>query len=173
MATKRESILNTALKLFANEGFDAVSTKQIALEAKVSEGLIFKHFQSKKALLNILMTEVLLKIPSIFNTILIENNAHHILRKSIETPFEIEEKDFDLWRLYLMMKWQAEYNNPNIFDIYIDKLTWAFAELKYPEAEKEAGILNIIIESLIVNILREGKPSQLKYKYFLIHKYTL
>lgn len=173
MTTKQEAILNVALRLFANEGFDAVSTKQIALEAKVSEGLIFKHFKSKKALLDVLIILVENKIIAFFNAVVLEKNASAVLRKSIEIPFEIEEKDFDLWRLYFKMKWQKEYNNPELLTAFLEKISWAFDKLNFQDAEKETGILNMVLESLIVNILQEGKPSQLKYKYFLIHKYTL
>lgn len=173
MTTKQETILKVALRLFANEGFDAVSTKQLALEAKVSEGLIFKHFKSKKALLDVLMQDVENKIALFFNDVLLENNASVVLRKSIEIPFEIQEKDFDLWRLFFKQKWQKEFNNPELLSPFLDKLNWAFNNFRFQEPEKETGILFMLLESLIINILREGKPSQLKYKYFLIHKYTL
>ncbi|MEJ6750428.1 MAG: helix-turn-helix domain-containing protein, partial [Bacteroidia bacterium] len=45
MTDKQVAILQTALELFSNKGFYAVSTNLIAKEAGVSEGLIFRHFQ--------------------------------------------------------------------------------------------------------------------------------
>jgi len=50
MTVKQQRILDTATKLFASEGVDAVSTARIAGEAEVSEGLIFRHFGSKRGL---------------------------------------------------------------------------------------------------------------------------
>jgi AcrR family transcriptional regulator len=50
-ATRREQILKTALKLFAAQGFDATSTRQIAKEAGIAEGLIFHYFPTKPSLL--------------------------------------------------------------------------------------------------------------------------
>jgi AcrR family transcriptional regulator len=41
----------TALKLFAAQGFDATTTKQIAREAGIAEGLIFHYFPTKASLL--------------------------------------------------------------------------------------------------------------------------
>ena len=41
----------TALKLFAAQGCDATSTKQIAREAGIAEGLIFHYFPTKASLL--------------------------------------------------------------------------------------------------------------------------
>src|SRR5215213_9793353 len=49
-AARREQILKTALKLFAAQGFDATSTRQIAREVGIAEGLIFHYFPSKASL---------------------------------------------------------------------------------------------------------------------------
>jgi AcrR family transcriptional regulator len=45
-----EKILSTAEKLFARYGFDAVRTKQLAVDAGVTIGAIYHHFASKEAL---------------------------------------------------------------------------------------------------------------------------
>ena len=50
-AARREQILKTALKLFAAQGFDATSTRQIAREVGIAEGLIFHYFATKASLL--------------------------------------------------------------------------------------------------------------------------
>ena len=50
-AARREQILQTALKLFAAQGFDATSTRQIAREVGIAEGLIFHYFPTKANLL--------------------------------------------------------------------------------------------------------------------------
>ncbi|MDL1164133.1 TetR/AcrR family transcriptional regulator [Paenibacillus sp. 843] len=48
---KKERILNAALKLFSQQGFHATTTKEIASESGVAEGLIFYHFGDKRKLL--------------------------------------------------------------------------------------------------------------------------
>ena len=50
-ATRRR-IVEAALALFAEQGYAATSTRQIAQAAEVSEGLIFRHFPTKLALLH-------------------------------------------------------------------------------------------------------------------------
>jgi TetR/AcrR family transcriptional repressor of nem operon len=47
---KRELLLNAARELFSANGFDQTSTQQIARHAGVSEGILFHHFGSKRAL---------------------------------------------------------------------------------------------------------------------------
>ena len=54
-AARREQILKTALKLFAAQGFAATSTRQIAKEAGIAEGLIFHYFPTKASLLAALL----------------------------------------------------------------------------------------------------------------------
>jgi AcrR family transcriptional regulator len=54
-AARREEILRTALGLFAAQGFDATSTKQIAKEAGIAEGLIFHYFPTKAGLLTAIL----------------------------------------------------------------------------------------------------------------------
>jgi len=45
--SKKESILKTAARLFASQGFDATTTIQLAREAGVTEPLIYYHFEGK------------------------------------------------------------------------------------------------------------------------------
>ena len=56
-AARREQILGTALKLFAERGFDATSTRQIAQEVGVAEGLIFHYFPTKASLLTAILQD--------------------------------------------------------------------------------------------------------------------
>lgn len=51
----RARILEVALSLFADRGFDGTSVRQIAARVGVSHGLLYAHFQSKTDLLRALM----------------------------------------------------------------------------------------------------------------------
>ncbi len=46
----REKILETAIELFAEKGFNGTTTKEIAEAAEVNESLIFRHFSTKREL---------------------------------------------------------------------------------------------------------------------------
>ncbi len=48
MNTTKAKILSTALKLFSQKGFAAVSTSDIAGELSLTKGALYKHFKSKK-----------------------------------------------------------------------------------------------------------------------------
>lgn len=51
---KREAILGAALALFAERGFHGVAVPEIAARAKVAAGTIYRHFESKEAIVNAL-----------------------------------------------------------------------------------------------------------------------
>jgi TetR/AcrR family transcriptional regulator len=47
---RREQILETAVRLFSQNGFNGTTTKEIAAAAGVSEAMVFRHFSTKDAL---------------------------------------------------------------------------------------------------------------------------
>lgn len=47
----RQRILTAALSLFARQGYDGTTTKDLAQKAGVAEGTLFRHFSNKKAIL--------------------------------------------------------------------------------------------------------------------------
>jgi TetR/AcrR family transcriptional regulator len=47
---RRNQILDTATELFARQGFEGTTTRQIAENARVNEAIIFRHFPSKEEL---------------------------------------------------------------------------------------------------------------------------
>ena len=49
---RREQIIEAAITLFAQQGFDGTTTRQIASSIGITEGLIFHYFPTKAALLN-------------------------------------------------------------------------------------------------------------------------
>jgi AcrR family transcriptional regulator len=53
----RSKILQSAQRLFAKQGFDATTTKDLAADAKVAEGTLFRYFSNKKAILIEVATE--------------------------------------------------------------------------------------------------------------------
>lgn len=51
MTDRRQRILDAAMAVFAEKGFAAASTSEIARRADVAEGTIFRHYRTKKDLL--------------------------------------------------------------------------------------------------------------------------
>ena len=48
MADTKERILMTALRLFARDGYEAVSVSAIAGELGMTKGALYKHYRNKR-----------------------------------------------------------------------------------------------------------------------------
>ncbi|WP_042142216.1 TetR/AcrR family transcriptional regulator [Paucisalibacillus sp. EB02] len=62
LTEKQKGILAAATDLFAEKGYAATSTSEIAKKAGVAEGTIFRHYKSKKDLLLTIVSPTLIKV---------------------------------------------------------------------------------------------------------------
>lgn len=175
MTDKQEKILLAALSLFANDGYNATSTSKIAKKAGVSEGLIFRHFESKRGLLQAIMDQADQRLAFLWHPVFMEENPAEVIRKVIALPFneQLTKEEHEYWRLLFMLKWDPEFYNPDKIKPLIMKMTTAFSQLGYDHPEDEAVLLGQIIDAVAVERLRNGLQSQEPYRLFLIEKYNL
>src|SRR5450432_2866251 len=82
---KREAILAAALELFAERTFDGTPVPLIAERAGVAAGTIYRHFESKEALVNALYRRC-------------KGDLRDVLAKAIESGRTHEERFRLLWR---------------------------------------------------------------------------
>ena len=171
--SKKENILNTALELFAKEGFNSVSTKKIADQAGVSEGLIFRHYANKQGLLSAIMERAKQKTIDVFAPIILQANPTKAIQMAIDLPFNIPKEQYAFWKLTFKLKWDASTAGDDKLTPLLNKLSWAFSQLKYPKPKQEAEVLIHIIEGIATAVLRDGKEDQKPLKKFLFQKYGL
>ncbi len=71
LTEKHQQIIDAAIKVFAEKGFEGSKTRDIAREAKVAEGTIFRYFRTKKDLLVGLLLPLIVKFfrPVIFSSV--------------------------------------------------------------------------------------------------------
>lgn len=153
MTSKQLSIIGSALKLFAEEGFDAVSTSKIAKVAGVSEGLIFKHFKNKQGLLDAIIAFGMEMLSTYFEAIVKETNPKEVVTKLIELPFNIKEEEHDFWRLIYALKWQRKTYDTTVTDNIKLLAEQSFTELGSKQPKVEANILLITLDGLATSIL--------------------
>ncbi|MBB4823608.1 AcrR family transcriptional regulator [Sporosarcina luteola] len=66
LTEKQRNILAAATEMFAQKGFAATSTSEIAKKAGVAEGTIFRHYKTKKDLLLSIVSPTMLRMISPF-----------------------------------------------------------------------------------------------------------
>ena len=104
--TRKKAIMDTALELFARDGFDTTSISKIAARAGISKGLLYNYFDSKEDLIRSI----------IFNglDILIhymDPNKDGVLTREemkyfIEEMFNTLKNESRYWRLYFNVFFQ-------------------------------------------------------------------
>ncbi|MGM0843449.1 MAG: TetR/AcrR family transcriptional regulator [Bacillota bacterium] len=62
LTEKQKKILEAALEIFAEKGYSATSTSEIAKKAGVAEGTIFRHYKTKKDLLLSIVAPTMAKL---------------------------------------------------------------------------------------------------------------
>ena len=97
---KKQLILDTALELFAENGFHATSMSQVAKKAGVSKGLAYNYFESKQEILDEIIKTGFDSIYSHFDLnhdgILTRDEFEHFIRNS----FKAISKNRKFWKLY-------------------------------------------------------------------------
>lgn len=173
MLDKKDKILAAALDLFANEGYNATSTSKIAKQAGVSEGLIFRHFESKKGLLDALVDEARKQFEVLMAPLIFEQDPKAVIRGMVALPYSVSPDAYDFWRLQVKLKWQPEYDIPDKMKPILEKLTWAFTELGYDDPIMEADVLNNLMESVSISLMRGTIADKDAHKAFLLKKYKV
>ncbi|MFA6941572.1 MAG: TetR/AcrR family transcriptional regulator [Clostridiaceae bacterium] len=73
-----DKIMDAAIKLFYQKGYNGASTSEIAKEAGIAEGTIFRYFKTKKEILN----QVLIKLIENLSQSLITDRMDMILKEN-------------------------------------------------------------------------------------------
>ena len=136
MSDKAETILQAAMMLFAEKGFSATTTRELAQRAEVNEVTLFRHFRSKTELYHQILEEIrrlyppLLAADEVAGTdpeILIHDFCLATLRRMNEAPHLLR------LMLYAMLEEVDEIREALIekrLDIYVASLAGAFARLQ-------------------------------------------
>lgn len=97
--TADEAVLAVAEKLFAQYGFDVVTTKQLATEAGVTIGALYHHFPSKEALYEAAANRAFSRRPAVPRSLFDETQPAEPRLKQLVTWFVdgvITDKNFGL-----------------------------------------------------------------------------
>ncbi|WFD10556.1 TetR/AcrR family transcriptional regulator [Tepidibacter hydrothermalis] len=130
MATKKgtdtkEKIFNAALKVFAKKGFSAATTAEIAEEAGVAQGTIFRYYKTKKDILRGVMIEYVDKFDEFadFDSIqkIIEDNAEkpldEILKLIVLNRYKAFKKNFHISKV---IHYEMQFHD-DIMDMHLKK----------------------------------------------------
>ena len=150
LLSRKEKILEAALVLFAKNGYADTSTKEIAVNAGVSEALIFKHFGNKDTLLSHLIKSGYRRVLQHHRGMMTYKNAKSFLKNMIFLPSKLVAEEPMFWKLQERLshipfsKSQHEQFMKPVHPI----ITRAFKELGYQNPEIETQFLLLVIDML-------------------------
>jgi AcrR family transcriptional regulator len=144
LSDKQKKIMEASIKLFSEKGFHAASTSEIAKEAGVAEGTIYRYFKTKKDILISLVAPMVLRFAAPYllkdvKTILQEDlPIEDALKKLYKNRLTIVEKNWARLRLII----QEVQFHPELREALVDNLvsyarnmTEAFVAQKISEGE--------------------------------------
>ncbi len=98
----RNRILQAALRLFARQGYEGTTTKDLAAAAQVAEGTIFRHFTNKKAILIEVTTAGWVEILTDLLTELSEMSSYKAVDRVMRRRMLRLQESHDLMRVCFM-----------------------------------------------------------------------
>jgi len=126
-----QHILDTAALLFAEDGFDSVTTNHIAAAADVSIGSLYQFFPNKEALAEALIERYLEQMTAVFpqeidTQIPVEDFIHRVISQFVQ--FEADKTGFRVILLHLESGAAAEATHTlhNMLVSQIDRVIGAY-----------------------------------------------
>lgn len=158
--TKKQQIMQAALKVFASKGFNGATITMIAKEAGIAKGLMYSYYESKEKLLGELLSFGMQKAAAFLSedgTGKLETKKEFAasLRKMIQ--LFLEEADF--WRLYTMLALQPHiaekfYKEAMAFlQQYLEVYVAYFKKKKSANPMAEAMLFGSVLDGLMFDLM--------------------
>ena len=174
MEDRRVKIADAALLLFIERGYHATSTRLIAQEASVSEGLIFRHYTNKEGLLKDLLAEggqqMIFEIAGFIS----EHDPKVFISSIIDFYFDVSDKLLLYWRLKAQLEWITTVWEPEEWEqILRQAVERVFKGMGYSKYDLEAGLLIESLTGIRYGILRGSIEDARELKALIKTKYKV
>jgi AcrR family transcriptional regulator len=182
MTEKQLQILHSAMQLFSELGYEAVSTARIAKTAGVSEGLIFRHFGSKEGLLTAIIESGAAQIGETMAVYAVQKSASpsgNAVVAHIGSAFAMLRQNASFWRLVQQIRFQevvqrtAQSTIGAVNAQIMNTLTAHFQQQDNTNALAEALLLFAQIDGITIHYLQDPEHYPLdQIEQLLISKYS-
>lgn len=148
----RKRILDQALTLFAEHGYDRTTVRMIAAGAGISQGLLYNYFRSKKDVLQALFEQSMAKVFESF-ALVATLPPPEKLELLIRGSFALVQRDRDFWKVSYGVRMQSAV----LADLGPSIGTWTESvRLGLSAILAEAGIAQPEVEAHILFALIDG-----------------
>ena len=153
MTNKREDIITAALDLFSEKGYSATSTARIAQEAGVSEGLIFRHFKSKRGLVEELLRQSDERFQREIQQFITAEDPAELLRAFIDhSVHTIQYVDSaKMWITSLRLSQELGIDYEFRYAVLLERLAWALGAIGHGKPTNVARTLLSAQEGMLAS----------------------
>lgn len=154
---KKQLILDAALKLFSEKGYENASISQIAKEAGISKGLVYNYFESKESLLvsilNLGIDEMLQLYDLDKDGVLDCSEMEYFITES----FRLLTENTNYWKLYFNVAMQPvvfkilEMRMKEIVNTILRITTRYFDSLGFENPSAEALLFGATMDGVSLN----------------------
>jgi AcrR family transcriptional regulator len=96
---RREQLLDVGRSLFAERGFEATSTEEIAARAGVSKPIVYEHFGGKEGLYAVVIDREMQRLLDLFTSALTAGDPRELLEQAALALLTYIEDDSDGFRI--------------------------------------------------------------------------
>ena len=96
---RREQLLDVGRSLFAEKGFEATSTEEIAARAGVSKPIVYEHFGGKEGLYAVVIDREMQRLLDLFNRALTAGDPRELLEQAALALLTYIEDESDGFRI--------------------------------------------------------------------------
>lgn len=175
---KRLLILDSALEIFAENGYHASSIQMISKKAGISKGLMYNYFKSKEDLLRAIINKFIEEAWMFFDFnkdgVLSEDEFFYFIEKSIESI----SNNFHAWKLYTALMFQTDVTDiafKNIDfkqDDYVSMLLKFFEKINSKNPYEELMLFSVILKGVTVMYISDTQKFPInQYKDMIINFY--
>jgi AcrR family transcriptional regulator len=150
---RKRAIMDTALEVFAENGYESASINMIAKKVGISKGLMYNYFESKEELLTSIMFEGLDEMFSFFDP-----NKDGVLTREefiffIDEMFNLMNEKRNFYKLYFGLIMQ-----PSVWKLFETKLNEVIAPFINIMVDyyTKKGSANPMLDAVLIGALFDG-----------------
>ena len=174
---QKDHIIQTALRLFAQNGYSATPISLIAKTAKVSQGLMYNFFKSKEDLLSEIMKIGFADIAESMAAYEKEVKPKQAIENHILSTIRIIKQHKEFWKLLHTIRLQDKVATAmqskfqQIVVAVTSTFQHVFKTMGYDNPKLEALLFLSQIDGLVILYLQDEKTPIDKLGQQLIHRY--
>jgi AcrR family transcriptional regulator len=153
MKAKEQVVFDSALKLFAQKGVEGSSIHSIAEAANVSPSFIYRLYKNKAGLIAAVLEEGSKRGIELVEQLRAIKDPKEALLTMLQIPFQVNEAEYDFWRLVYALKWQTKTYYLDSTNQFLAFATDTFEQLGYAYPKSEAEILVMLLEGAVTAML--------------------